>query len=127
MWNILVCSRCAFLLSPGVRFIEPEGPYLAGDLAPSTPLNGEAFLFSYPANDKVSDFLSDYLHKIAEAEIISHELVCHRLALCLAPHLMIVVNLEETLHNTFPLFPDISACTSHSCRVHEYPGCLACL
>ncbi|KAL3139308.1 hypothetical protein ABBQ38_003646 [Trebouxia sp. C0009 RCD-2024] len=45
-----------------------------GDLAPSTPLNDEAFLFSYPANDKVSDFLSDYLRKIAEAEIISHEL-----------------------------------------------------
>lgn len=47
----------------------------AGSLAPGTPLNEEAFLFSYPANDKVTDFLSDYLHKIAEAEVISHELV----------------------------------------------------
>jgi len=47
----------------------------AGGLAPGTPLNEEAFLFSYPANDKVTDFLSDYLHKIAEAEVISHELV----------------------------------------------------
>lgn len=45
-----------------------------GSLAPGTPLNEEGFLFSYPANDKVSDFLSDYLHKIAEAEVISHEL-----------------------------------------------------
>ncbi len=47
----------------------------AGSLAPGTPLNEEAFFFSYPANDKVTDFLSDYLHKIAEAEVISHELV----------------------------------------------------
>ena len=71
---------------PGVKLTTSEMPYLAGDLAPSTPLNGEAFLFSYPANDKVSDFLSDYLHKIAEAEIISHELVRHRRALCSKPH-----------------------------------------
>ncbi|KAL0019254.1 hypothetical protein WJX77_003503 [Trebouxia sp. C0004] len=45
-----------------------------GSLAPGTPLNEEAFVFSYPANDKVTDFLSDYLHKTAEAEVISHEL-----------------------------------------------------
>lgn len=80
-----------------VRFTAPERPYLAGDLAPSTPLNGEAFLFSYPANGKVSDFLSDYLHKIAEAEIISHELVCHRTL-----SIFCCMNPAETLHTTIP-------------------------
>lgn len=81
--NIVHLHVCLIFLPlpPGVKLISSEMPHLAGDLAPSTPLNGEPFLFSYPANEKVSDFLSDYLHKIAEAEIISHELVRHHLAL----------------------------------------------
>lgn len=110
-----------------MRFIAPERSLLAGDLAPSTPLNGEAFLFSYPANEKVSDFLSDYLHKIAEAEIISHELVCHHLALCLAPIYLRIsfqsTNPKETLHSKTSLIPAVSVIASHSCRVLEYPGC----
>lgn len=56
----------------------------------------------------MSDFLSDYLHKIAEAEIISHELVCHCLALCQAPlpipqNFSLTTNPKESLLlNAFP-------------------------
>ena len=58
-----------------IPFTVTQLPAHAGSLAPSTPLNDEGFFFAYPANEKVSHFLSDYLHKIAEADIISHELV----------------------------------------------------
>lgn len=47
----------------------------AGDIAPSTPLNSESCIFTYAANEKVSELLGDYLSQTAEANIIAHELV----------------------------------------------------
>lgn len=56
--------------------VQPNFTTCAGDLAPSTPLNSESCIFTYAANEKVSEFLEDYLNQTAEANTIAHELVC---------------------------------------------------